>query len=474
MSESFKDLDLDKIKNTFPYYPSLIYVLGPLILFYVVIDGFLTSYIVEKEIRIIIYVSLIVIWISFWFYHRINPSKNTKDKIGIVICIKTENDKQRIRLKNDFVSRMGELIDENNLNEIIKIVPLSEYHTEKYYNIMVDYSKLDNKDRDLQSKHPTRKKWVKISKKIRGNFYIWGTIKERIEKEPIYIFDIKGRVIHPPLNTNLPNPFEIAFNKVWTKRILFKEIFEASGFIFAADVIMLGVKYIVGLTAFISKDAISALKIHEGLLKDFDKYDPLPPNLKEVKIELVSNLIDECQVLSRKSYIDKDEIKAKDYLNKSFKFDPNNYDGIVLKSLYDFVYDNNPMESIKSCYKAKKYAKEDGTWKYNLAFLLMHLERFDEALDWYKDIISNSFKNEDGLLEDVYEFNIELVKSNPKDIQSFFILGYLKYHKSNNYPESLDYLTTFVKQANNDKKYICLIKEATKLVKNIKKEMSLE
>lgn len=473
MSESIKDLDLDKIKNTFPYYPSLIYVIIGLILIYASIDGFLTTYIEDKWIRLIVYTALILIWVGFWLYHRNNPSKNVKEKIGIVLCVKTENDKQKIRLKNDFVSRMWELIHSHNLDDLLNIIQLNEYHTEKLYNIIVKYNKLGINDKVVQSRHPIRKKWVKIGNKINGQFYIWGNIKERLDKESNYIFNLEGMVLHPPLNPNSINPFNKAFAMVWARRISFKESLETEGFIIAADVIMLGVKYIIGLAAFISKDAINALKIHEGLLNDFENYKSLPPNLIEVRKELIINLIDECHVIARGYYIQNNEEKAKEYLNKSFKHDPNNYHGLALKSIFDFVFDKDPNEAIKTCYKAKKYAKKDGTWKYNLAFLLMYLEKFEEALQWYKNIKNNFYENESVPLEEVYQFNRELISSNPLYIQSHFIIGYLKYNKSDNYPESLEHLTTFVEKSKNEEKYNCLIVEAKKLIKEINRKMSL-
>lgn len=473
MTFNIKDIDIFKIKNSFPYWPSLLYGLIIIIILIINIDDFVTKYTSSQVFRILGYTLLIFGWYIYWQLNRVVIKKNKKNKIGIVVSIKTENNKQKIRLKNDFIKRLKDLINIHELNELINIVELNEFQTEKVYQILYDVSTLRKTDKSIQSKNPINKRWKKVLRKINGHFYLWGSIKERKDVKLKYIFEIGGRVVHEPLKLNVSNPIEEAFKYVWIKKVMFEESREALGFQFTADFLMLPVSYIIGIAAFISRDPFSALKIHEGLIQNINKFNPLPSNIKKMKNELMIYLSDECQVIARNYQLQINSEKAWKYLRKALYYDPNNYEGLLLKSIFNFDIDKNPEEAIRTCYQAKKVAKDSGTWKYNLAFLLMHLERFEEALKWYENIIKNSFKGENAVLNEVYKFNNELLESNPSHIQSYFILGLLKYKKSNNYPEAHNYFIEFLNNSKNTEKFSILIKETGRYIKELKNKMGL-
>lgn len=473
MALSLKDIDLLKIRNSFPYWPSLLSGLIAILIIIGSTDEFFTKYVDSQTVRVIIYIALVFLWYLFWQLNRVFVRKNVKNKIGVVICIKTENDKQKVRLKNDFVKRMWELIDTHKLNDLINIVELNPFHTDKVYRILYDYSKLKESEKILQSKSAIIKRWKKLLKKTNGHFFLWGNIKERNDLVNKYIFDLDGRVIHAPIRSNIPNPLEKAFKEVWIKKIMFKESHELLGFQFTADISMLAVSYIIGIAAFVSLKPFSALTIHEGLIQDFKKFKPLPPNLQKVKNELLIYLSDECQVIARDYQHQGKGDDAWNYLKKALDYDPNNYDGLMLKSIFHFAIDNDPNESMKTCYQAKKVAKDNGTWKYNLAFLLMHLDKFVEALGWYEDIVKNSFEGEDEVLNQVYEFNDALLKTNPNHIQSHFIVGLLKYKKSVNYPQALEQLNLFINKSKVDIKYDILTRKAEKMMLEVERKMGL-
>ena len=80
----------------------------------------------------------------------------------------------------------------------------------------------------------------------------------------------------------------------------------------------------------------------------------------------------------------KDIPNAEKYLSKLFERDENNYNGYLMKSAMEFVNENNPKSALKYVNLAEKYSENDGTWRYNKAFLLMNLEKFEEALPIYR------------------------------------------------------------------------------------------
>ena len=82
-------------------------------------------------------------------------------------------------------------------------------------------------------------------------------------------------------------------------------------------------------------------------------------------------------------------IEAEKYTEQSLLIGPN-YGAYILKSIIEFLHKSNPEEALKYVYLARDLAKSDGTWRYNEGFLLMYMEKFDEALKVYRKIVNTS------------------------------------------------------------------------------------
>ena len=159
-------------------------------------------------------------------------------------------------------------------------------------------------------------------------------------------------------------------------------------------------------------------------------------------------------------------------MNLSLTIEPN-YGSYLLKSIIEFSYKNDPKEAQKAVYKARELAGSDGTWRYNEGFLLMYTERFDEALKVYEGIIDNSYFNEENTLVEIYKFNEDFLKEHPKMIQSYFILGFLKYKKDLNYPAALEHFDKFIAESVSQPKYLVLRSRAEEYQKELKNLMNL-
>ena len=118
-------------------------------------------------------------------HKRNHLPNNKKGYIGIVICVETENDKQKNRLKNDFVKRIRELIAQRNLKNVINVILLSNYQAEYAIRVLEEYVKnKQNKEAD--------KEWQKIRQRTQGHFFIYGGIKERQNGENRYYLDLEA------------------------------------------------------------------------------------------------------------------------------------------------------------------------------------------------------------------------------------------------------------------------------------------
>lgn len=458
---------INYIKDNFPRKSALFCGFFVLLILVVSIDNFLEKFIQKTSYRAILYVFVNIIWLLFWLYVRKCLPKNKKGCIGIFICIQTENDKQKNRLKNDFVKRMRELIFQKNLKNIIHVVLLNNYQAEYAIGVLNEYAK------DKQNKD-TNKEWQKVRKRTQGHFFIYGSIKERQDGENRYFLDLEALVIHAPVQFPAQKQIVKDFLSVWYKQISFQEKIEFKGFQFAADSIFIAVQYVVGIAALVSGDISLALELHTKLDNDpyFLRFNKLPPNLLNVKRKIRILLAEENYLIAKALSKEGVSYETEKYLEKSLAIEPN-YGAYLLKSIVEFSYKNNPREALKCVYLARDLAKSDGTWRYNEGFLLMYMEKFEKALEVYSKIINISYDGEENVLKEIYEFNQDFLKKHSEKIQSYFIIGYLKYKKESNYPDGLEYLEKFISVSNSQDKYRLLREKAEEYRRELKRIMEL-
>jgi len=441
-------------------------------------DNFFEKIYSKINIRLVLYAELLIIYCLFWLKNKHNLPRNNKNTVGIIICIKTENDKQKIRLKNDLVKRLVELIKGNQLDSKINIILLNNHQAEKIGKILEKYTIANDKiKRGELDKIPKEiKDWQKLQKVIRGHFYIWGDIKERQDIDNKYFLDLEALTVHIPVNFNISQKIKEEFLNAWYKKVYFQEKLEFKGFIITADLIYIAVKYITGISALISRDPFLALELHEKLVIDLEKFQPKPPNIIIIQRKLTELMAEECLIISRLFFNDTEPnlTESKKYLDKSFKILPNHYGGYLFKAILEFLVENDAKKSLATINVAKYYSNNDNICLYNEGFLLMYLEEFEKAIYVYKKIIKGKYKGELLTVEEVCNFNINYLKTNPKNIQSLFIIGLLKYKKQFNYPEALLYFENFLEQAKNQGKYNILIQEVNKYKKELEDKMQLE
>lgn len=461
------DKIINYVKDNFSRKRAFFCGLVGFLIFFASIDSFIEKFVPKVAYRAIVYSIICIIWLGFWLYTRTHLPKNKKGYIGIVICVETENDKQKNRLKNDFVKRIRGLIAHKNLKNAINVILLSNYQAEYAIGVLEEYAK------NKQSKEAD-KKWQKIRKRTQGHFFIYGSIKERQDGENRYYLDLEALVIHAPVQFPTQKQIVQDFLSVWYKQISFQEKIEFKGFLFAADSIFIAVQYVVGIAALVSGGISLALELHTGLDNDpyFSRFKPLPPNLQNVKKKLKILLAEENFLIAKA--FSKQEIfpEAEKYMKQSLSFEPN-YGAYLLGSIVEFSFKNNPYESLKCVYRAKDLAKSDGTWRYNEGFLLMYMERFAEALKVYDKIVNTSFIGEENILVEIYKFNEDFLKKHPEKIQSCFIIGFLKYKKELNYPDGLEYFEKFISESTSKDKYRILRDKAEIYQRELKKIMSL-
>ena len=422
-------------------------------------------------IRVLVFVFSSLIWTTVWWVLRNRFPENESDKIGIIVSIEAENEGQKQRIKSDLVKEIRNLLIQHNLSDMFEIVILNEHQSAVASPIFSRYSL--KKDKNPNSKEV--KSWEKIHRKIRGHFYIWGTIKQRMDQENKYFLSLNGLVTHRPIPEAESTHLSKEFRDVLPRNISFYEKIEFHGFKFSAKITYLAARYIIGLAALHSGDPFTAFKLHNGLDTEFKKINPLPKEFQAICGKTVKCLAFELFQQARVFFsIENDLEKAAEYIDKALEIDPNSYDALVFKSLTEFVVEGDPESALRFADTAQHHSDGDFTWLYNKAFLHMYLEEFEEGVGCYDKIGELSFKDEERVIDECIDFNKQLVIDEPDKIQCSFMLGFLYKEKLGNYPMALEHFEKFENESSGKSNHKLLFDHSRASLAEIRAEMNIE
>lgn len=424
--------------------------------------------------RLAIYGFFVIAFIGVWLYKRYVFPRIPEGKRGLVFAVTTETIKSRTRLKIDLIEKLNESIGTSPLKGLVQVVLLNNHQSARLSRIL--QAQFQNLVASRSYGSPldpkAEKAWERVQKRIRGAAFIFGKITERMAGESTYILESHAFVTLPTIELEEQKGIDRAFASIWTQRIHIEERAEFLGFTLSADLMFIPVAFIMGIAALTARDVFAALKFFNTVKTQTEQLVGIP-EIAEVRRKLVPYLSESNVIASRYYYVVKPDVdKMREHLSTGLAIDPQSYPGLLFKSIVEFTIDHDPEKSLETIRLAKTHAGSDGTWRYNEGFLLLHLERFNDALHLYKAIDRYDYVNEETILDDVIFFNEEIIKKDPGNLQSLFILGYLTFKKSGNLPIAQEYFEEFVKKARNKPKYNSLLKEARKCLKQIERKMS--
>ncbi|OGY41076.1 MAG: hypothetical protein A2Y82_01565 [Candidatus Buchananbacteria bacterium RBG_13_36_9] len=445
-----EDFLLKYIQLRFYKFVSFIFGVVLLFLFFNLIDNFLLKFISNNNDRLKIYLFITICWAVYWLYFRYYLRKNKKNKIGLVIAIKVESRREESRLKNDFISKLRENVNKEEFGKLINIIVLKNHVAEK-----------------MQGKDAI----CKLHKKLKGHFYIWGSIKRRKDGANKYFLNLNGMVVHSPINIRASKALSNEFTGILPKEISFLEDLELRGFEFAADIVYLASRYVTGIAAFISGYTLIAYNFHNNLYGEFNKFRPLPENLQRIRNRIPILISNEALLLARYNYNNNNIAEMENWINTALQSNVNNYGVWLLKAIYQFKIVNDPIGALDCLKKARKNAHYTFEWRYSRAFLLFWLEKYTEALKDCNYLAKNNYQNESITTEEVENFTLEQLLTHKKP-QLYFWLGFINYRKRFNFPKSLKYFEEFERNA-NDLSFNILKQKSQVYLSQIKQKMKI-
>lgn len=404
-------------------------------------------------VRGVIYLTAIISVIFFWLFERGRVPPNKTGHIGIFIAIRTENNKQKDRLKNDVIAKLQDQISVHGMSQNVSVFPMSGYKIEVFSNILDDYMGLMRASEKMKT--PDRRDRFHMKKiehhlqKLGAHFCIWGKITERMKGSNTFLISTKMLISHRPLPSVIQEIFQEEVDQLWRGDIFFKEEQEFNGFKEATDLISIATRYLIGCSALFSEKLDVAYDLYKSVHQDMQKYKhhqylgkiikKLPRMLCEVRYE--SSLI---------AHRSGNREESRKYLQDAIRYNKLFSNLYLLQSIHRYE-DNDLTGALESIKIGKEMEVECGAFLYNEGFLLMALCRFTEAIKVYKAIIKRTWDGEERFLQSVFAFNENKLRETPTYYQSHFIIGYLKYHKEGNYPAALEHMDFFLQKYDENK-----------------------
>ncbi len=358
------------------------------------------------EVLILLLALLIttLIWIL-----KVAPPKNRKDKVGIIIAIQTENENEKIRLKNDFIRNFQNRIKTVDKEQIFKIIEYPEYHSSQINSENVG----------------------KFLSRSQAHFIIYGLLNKRYhEGKENYFFNINVVVRHAPIPTDVSKQFSREIDLVAPRKVRFFLEEEFKGFEITSEWSAFATEYIIGVAAYLTGDFKFSSDLLLGLYYELQKLKTTLPAIKTLKEKNKFQLIESLYQFQRYKYIEYRKSNKRELLNEVSKtldiiisIDPKNYSANISRAILFFLRDRDVDKAMKALVKVPY--KRDDCWRYSEAFLYAYKGDMDKALSSYRKAFRGSV--EPHVPEESEEFIHDILKLEPDKYQLWFCLGLINY-----------------------------------------------
>ncbi len=348
---------------------------------------------------------IIIIWL---FSNRFPKTK--KGKVGFVVSIQCSNDEENIKIREDFVATLRNLLKQGNLGTTFHFIEIPR-HITKTIN-------------DIDDAHA-------LKAKTKAHFIIYGRVRLRpLDGQDCHIIDLEGVVGHKPLPKEVSNLLAKEFSELFPRRIRIPTENDLLSFHFTTDWTECVAKYIIGIAAACSHDLIYAELLFQDVHNKLEKIETDFPVFRKLKGRLPIRFSEINQALAR-GYLDiwrknHDQRALSKFVESMSKVPaelPQDYSILLLRGIEAFLNGRNVEKSIKYNKECKKYA--DPIWHFNLAFLRAYEGNLHKAIQQYRICINYDVVPQ--TLSQVEDFMVWILEVEPDKYQYHYCLGFFNW-----------------------------------------------
>ncbi|MBL7836026.1 MAG: hypothetical protein JNM67_00785 [Bacteroidetes bacterium] len=404
--------------------------------------------------------------IGYWYYNRAVFPKGDKNRQSIVIAITTENAKQKNRITHDFSREIEKQLIRHGLDTHYKVIVLHNHLSR------VVQSQISTDTRARKAGIPNSADslpFERTKKKLNAKFIVYGDLIKRNPTNSTYCLSIEAMILHAPVPLETGNSIRKDFLELWKREITFLESNELTGFKTNAEHVFFTASYILGLATFTDDSFIKGIEIWNGLLEFVKGKD----DLKEYREKIVQLKSASCFLQSRLLYFSGKIEESLVFRNMFQALTPHTYDSYLTEAINQIKVRNDPEMALDFVNKAQTVAGSDGTWRYSKLYLLIRLNKCEEALKVFDDLLTFNFKNELDVINQVIIYNQTCLSEDSDHIQTYFIIGALTYQKLNQPIPAYEKLETFYNHSENLAHFKPLRERTDKYLKELNKMMEI-
>lgn len=385
-------------------------------------DGISTSIQTRGIVGLIV---SIIITVIFWRYQQ--PPKVKKGHVGIIIAVRSEDEKTKGRISRDFVATCKKLLEESRAHQPFQLIELNESFSE----LATDNASANQ-----------------LRLRCEGHLLIFGDTVQRKERgKNFYVLRLQGIVCHTPISATDQSALAQEMNSVLPLKNAILEENELSGFEITSVQLAEATKYVIATAALLSRDFNFAISLLEETQQSKEKLKR-NSNVKAIRklIDLVPiRLADSYRFASLDSFErwersrDNNDLQNSiDWIIKYDKIKPaDNLHFLLMKAIGHFVFSRDIDSAMRCINQCKSRYIADPSWKYSAAFLEAYRNNLDNAKQFYDVAIPT---------ESGYHipFQIEgfvawILDIEPQNNQLNFCLGYLNEIFKNDFVSARKY-----------------------------------
>jgi tetratricopeptide (TPR) repeat protein len=333
----------------------------------------------------------------------VQPRSVPKYKIGLVVAIRTENEIEYVRIKNDFVQTLMDTL--GTLDRRITLRTLNEFHTERLLS--------SNEQIPI------------YQRKTNSRLMVYGTCCTRHQDGKAYYYlNLNASVSHTPIPLPLSNVVRKQMLEVFPSMHLVPVDSELFGFKLMSEYFHLASLFLLGLSAHVSNDARLALSFHEPLLKQLQGADKSNKVVDVLRNRCKAHVISECLSLGEAYYRSNKDVETfHNYSQKVLALDPDNWQAHLREGIYYFVTKRDIQSALSETNLAKN--NYDGIWLYNIAFLQAYAGDLEQAYFTYRKAFEKAATPDAHLQTEV--FMRDILNIEPDKFQLYYCLGLIYY-----------------------------------------------
>lgn len=460
---SQKDFSLERVSSL------IILLLAAMAGMILIVCPFINSYTNDNWDNVVNLISLLIVesFITlYWVYFRTVFPKGSIEKQNIIIAITTENNKQKIRISNDFTNNLKLRLKEYGLNNSYDIIVVHS-HLSKEIKKRIEQAFICKKGSYVGEEE--RLRFNSMLKRMNAKFIVYGDLISRNAPNDRYYLNIEALICHNSTDSITGRKIKEEFQTVWKKEIDFLESEELTGFRSTSNQVFFASSYMIGLATFVDNKFDKGCDVFRNLMDYIQKNN----EYEQFKTKIVSLLSTSYLLESLKLFYQGNIEDSIMYRKKYHELIPDEYDKCLNEAIFQVNRKKNPELALEFVERAEKLAKDNGIWKYNKLYLLIILNKHKDALNILDNILKTSFKDEIGTISQVISYNNTCLKEDENHLQTYFIKGVFIYKKLHQPVAAYEEIEKFIDLTNSKDEWRLLNERAKKYISEIDKIIEL-